>query len=89
MTRDVAPRMGRKKPSLIHSKFFPALQVDAAHACLRVLLLLFFCFCSSCTPSYCSRLALASQGSKTKMSSSVDSSAIFVTDTPDKIKKKV
>ncbi len=29
------------------------------------------------------------QGSKTKMSSSVDSSAIFVTDTPDKIKKKV
>ena len=27
MTRDVAPRMGCKKPSLIHSKFFPALQV--------------------------------------------------------------
>lgn len=54
MTRDVAPRLGLKKPSLIHSRFFPALQ-----------------------------------GSKTKMSGSVDSSAIFVTDTPKQIKKKV
>ena len=26
MTRDVAPRLGYKKPSLIHSKFFPPLQ---------------------------------------------------------------
>jgi tryptophanyl-tRNA synthetase len=26
MTRDVAPRMGKHKPSLIHSKFFPPLQ---------------------------------------------------------------
>jgi tryptophanyl-tRNA synthetase len=26
MTRDVAPRIGGKKPALIHSKFFPALQ---------------------------------------------------------------
>lgn len=26
MTRDVAPRLGYLKPSLIHSKFFPALQ---------------------------------------------------------------
>jgi len=26
MTRDVAPRLGWKKPALIHSKFFPALQ---------------------------------------------------------------
>ena len=26
MTRDVAPRMGYKKPALIHSKFFPPLQ---------------------------------------------------------------
>ena len=26
MTRDVAPRMGCRKPALIHSKFFPALQ---------------------------------------------------------------
>jgi tryptophanyl-tRNA synthetase len=25
MTRDVAPRLGWKKPALIHSKFFPAL----------------------------------------------------------------
>jgi tryptophanyl-tRNA synthetase len=27
MTRDVAPRLGYRKPSLIHSKFFPPLQV--------------------------------------------------------------
>jgi tryptophanyl-tRNA synthetase len=26
MTRDVAPRLGWKKPALIHSRFFPALQ---------------------------------------------------------------
>ncbi len=26
MTRDIAPRLGYKKPALIHSKFFPALQ---------------------------------------------------------------
>lgn len=26
MTRDVAPRLGLHKPSLIHSKFFPPLQ---------------------------------------------------------------
>ena len=26
VTRDVAPRLGWKKPALIHSKFFPALQ---------------------------------------------------------------
>jgi tryptophanyl-tRNA synthetase len=29
MTRDVAPRMGCKKPALIHSKFFPPLQGNA------------------------------------------------------------
>lgn len=28
MTRDVAPRLNREKPALIHSKFFPALQGD-------------------------------------------------------------
>jgi len=28
MTRDVAPRLGYKKPSLIHSKFFPGLEVS-------------------------------------------------------------
>lgn len=28
MTRDVAPRLNRRKPALIHSKFFPALQGD-------------------------------------------------------------
>jgi len=26
MTRDVAPRLGFRKPALIHSKFFPPLQ---------------------------------------------------------------
>lgn len=54
LTRDVAPALGWKKPALIHSVFFPALQ-----------------------------------GAKTKMSSSNDSSAIYVTDTAKKIKKKV
>eukprot|EP01063_Lacrimia_lanifica_P005188 TRINITY_DN12995_c0_g1_i1.p1 TRINITY_DN12995_c0_g1~~TRINITY_DN12995_c0_g1_i1.p1 ORF type:complete len:447 (+),score=221.22 TRINITY_DN12995_c0_g1_i1:58-1398(+) len=54
MTRDVAPRLGLLKPSLIHSSFFPSLQ-----------------------------------GPKTKMSASIDSSAIFLTDTPKKIQKKV
>ena len=54
MTRDVAPRLGFRKPALIHSKFFPALQ--GAHA---------------------------------KMSSSDDSTAIFVTDSPKQIKEKV
>jgi len=54
MTRDSAPKLGYLKPSLIHSKFFPALQ-----------------------------------GAKSKMSGSVDSSAIFVTDTKKKIKDKI
>jgi len=54
MTRDIAPRLGYKKPALIHSKFFPALQ-----------------------------------GPGSKMSSSVDSSCIHLTDTPNRIKKKV
>lgn len=54
LTRDVAPRMKLKKPALIHSKFFPALQ-----------------------------------GEGTKMSSSEPSSAIFLDDTPKKIKTKI
>ena len=54
MTRDVAPRMKCPKPSLIHSKFFPALQ-----------------------------------GHQSKMSSSIDSTSIFLTDTADQIKKKI
>ncbi|CAE7939403.1 WARS1, partial [Symbiodinium sp. KB8] len=54
MTRDVAPRIGYRKPALIHSKFFPALQ-----------------------------------GNKTKMSASNTNSAIFVTDTPKQIRKKI
>lgn len=54
LTRDVAKRLKYPKPSLIHAKFFPALQ-----------------------------------GSQTKMSASVDSSAIFMSDTPNQIKNKV
>lgn len=54
MTRDVAPRLGWRKPALIHSKFFPALQ-----------------------------------GAKTKMSASDSNSSIYLTDTPDMIKKKI
>jgi len=54
MTRDVAPRLGFKKPALIHSKFFPPLQ-----------------------------------GKGGKMSASLASTSIYVTDTPAEIKKKV
>ncbi|ORY03429.1 tryptophanyl-tRNA synthetase [Basidiobolus meristosporus CBS 931.73] len=54
LTRDVAHKLKYPKPSLIHAKFFPALQ-----------------------------------GSQTKMSASVDSSAIFMNDTPNKIKNKI
>lgn len=54
MTRDCAPRLGYKKPALIHSVFFPALQ-----------------------------------GPKSKMSSSVINSAIFLTDSPTEIESKI
>ncbi|ORZ03538.1 hypothetical protein BCR43DRAFT_483535 [Syncephalastrum racemosum] len=54
LTRDVAQRLKYPKPSLIHAKFFPALQ-----------------------------------GPGTKMSASVDTSAIFMSDTPNQIKNKV
>ncbi|KAG1061743.1 hypothetical protein G6F42_027593 [Rhizopus arrhizus] len=54
LTRDVAKRLKYPKPSLIHAKFFPALQ-----------------------------------GPQTKMSASVDSSAIFMTDTAKQIKNKI
>lgn len=52
--RDVASKLKYSKPSLIHSKFFPALQ-----------------------------------GSTTKMSASDDTSAIFMTDTPKQVVKKI
>ncbi|KAK9462166.1 uncharacterized protein V1516DRAFT_673939 [Lipomyces oligophaga] len=52
--RDVAFKLRYPKPSLIHSRFFPALQ-----------------------------------GSQSKMSASLDSSAIFMTDTPKQIEKKI
>ncbi|CAO3673839.1 unnamed protein product [Rhizopus microsporus] len=54
LTRDVAKRLKYPKPSLIHAKFFPALQ-----------------------------------GPQTKMSASMDTSAIFMTDTPKQIKNKI
>ncbi|KAI8977081.1 hypothetical protein BDF20DRAFT_543377 [Mycotypha africana] len=54
LTRDVAKKLKYPKPSLIHAKFFPALQ-----------------------------------GPQTKMSASVDTSAIFMTDTPKQIKNKI
>lgn len=64
MTRDVAPKLkppglpkgakGLRKPALLHSVFFPALQ-----------------------------------GAKTKMSASDSSTSIFLTDTPNEIKKKI
>lgn len=54
LTRDVAKRLKYPKPSLIHAKFFPALQ-----------------------------------GPQTKMSASVDTSAIFMTDTAKQIKNKI
>jgi tryptophanyl-tRNA synthetase len=52
--RDIAEKLAYEKPSLLHSRFLPALQ-----------------------------------GEGTKMSASVDSSAIFLTDTPNAIKKKI
>lgn len=54
MTRDVAPKLGFQKPSLMFSTFFPALQ-----------------------------------GASSKMSASDETSSIFLTDTPNQIKKKV
>ncbi|KAJ1731331.1 tryptophan--tRNA ligase [Coemansia biformis] len=54
LTRDVAPRLKFKKPSLIHAQFLPALQ-----------------------------------GAAKKMSSSIDSTAIHMGDTPAQIKNKI
>ncbi|KAG0146525.1 hypothetical protein CROQUDRAFT_657346 [Cronartium quercuum f. sp. fusiforme G11] len=54
LTRDVSTRLKKAKPSLLLSKFFPALQ-----------------------------------GPNSKMSSSVDSSAIFMSDTPKQVKTKI
>jgi tryptophanyl-tRNA synthetase len=54
MTRDVAPRLGFLKPSLIFSKFLPALE-----------------------------------GSDTKMSASVPTSAVYLTDTSAEISSKI
>ncbi|ODV92867.1 hypothetical protein CANCADRAFT_94510 [Tortispora caseinolytica NRRL Y-17796] len=54
LSRDVAFKLKYPKPSLIHSRFFPALQ-----------------------------------GSQSKMSASLDTSAIYMTDTPKQVDKKI
>lgn len=54
LTRDVAPRLRYRKPALLHSKFFPALQ-----------------------------------GEGTKMSASVASSAIYLTDSPECVRDTI
>ena len=36
MTRDVAPKLGKKKPALVHSKFLPALQVNKYFFIIKV-----------------------------------------------------
>jgi tryptophanyl-tRNA synthetase len=54
LTRDSADRLGYRKPSLLHTKFLPALQ-----------------------------------GAGTKMSASIDISAIFMSDDAKKIAKKI
>ncbi len=54
LCRDIAQKLKYKKPALIHSKFFPALQ-----------------------------------GATTKMSASNDTSAIYMTDTPKQVEKKI
>lgn len=54
VTREVAPQLGLLKPSLIHSRFFPALQ-----------------------------------GFQTKMSASAANTAIYLTDSPKEIRKKI
>jgi len=54
LTRDIAPKLGLRKPALIHSKFFPSML-----------------------------------GANTKMSASVTSTSIYLTDTPEQIKTKI
>ena len=54
LTREVAPKLGYKKPALLHSKFMPSLQ-----------------------------------GNAEKMSASVLSSSIYLTDTPEEIRSKI
>jgi len=94
MTRDVAPRLGYLKPALIHSRFFPALQ----GMFMFVLCSFMFDFSSfslfdfhSCLDFYSCLFDFENffVGSQTKMSASVTTSAIFLTDTPEEIKDKV
>jgi len=44
LARDVAPRLSRKKPALIHSKFIPALQVCVC-VCVCVCVDVWVCLC--------------------------------------------
>ena len=83
MTRDIAPRMGLKKPALIHSKFCSSLHVRALR-CIRQLDI------PAVVVNSCSHSPLPlPQGSKTKMSSSDNSSCILVSDTRAQVQKKV
>ena len=96
MTRDLAPKLGCFKPALIMSRFFPALQ--ARHLVLPLYGLVLdietfpsrgtAAWSSKCCP-YCDSLHCAMQGETGKMSASDPNSAIFVTDTPKQVQKKV
>lgn len=98
MTRDVAPRLKFRKPALIHSKFFPSLLVCFSlslfkhivrsfsmiqelrqYKCIAFIVTLFL------TPPF----FLSSKGPRGKMSASDPNSAIYMTDTPKQIQKKV
>ncbi|KAJ3194925.1 hypothetical protein HK101_001535 [Irineochytrium annulatum] len=68
LTRDVAEKLKYPKPALMHSKFFPALQVFLI-AGVGVLMYV--------------------QGPGTKMSASKAESAVYITDTPKQIQKKI
>lgn len=72
LTREVAPKLGLKKPCLLHSKFFPALQGEKVEH--NVLVYFNFSFLI---------------GASEKMSASSETSAIFLTDTPQQIRTKI
>ncbi len=73
LTREVAPKLGFKKPALLHSKFFPALQVIQKKKEGEK---------SAKTNGF-------SKGASEKMSASSAISAIYLTDTPEEIRSKV
>ncbi|ESQ37188.1 hypothetical protein EUTSA_v10003092mg, partial [Eutrema salsugineum] len=91
MTRDVAPRLGYRKPALIESSFFPDLQASIFLTSLlqvidmysRLLHYTFFAF------KLLNALVTFSQGENGKMSASNPNSAIYVTDSAEDIKYKI